>query len=133
MALRGRCWRIVQMYNTISLTLGVTATAFGIVSWIFTDGWQRLLISISALTLLTLVLSNTYILPYLYTKKTLISISATGLYLLIVMVTAFATAYICLNALKLPRATSLAIVGVEIVILVAVGYSLLKKLVQSCE
>jgi len=130
MALRGRCWRIVQMYNTISLTLGVTATAFGIVSWIFTDGWQRPLISISVLTL---VLSNTYILPYLYTKKTLISISATGLYLLIVMVTAFATAYICLNALKLPRATSLAIVGVEIVILVAVGYSLLKKLVQSCE
>ena len=130
MALRGRCWRIVQMYSTISLTLGVTATAFGIVSWIFTDGWQRPLISISVLTL---VLSNTYILPYLYTKKTLISISATGLYLLIVMVTAFATAYICLNALKLPRATSLAIVGVEIVILVAVGYSLLKKLVQSCE
>jgi hypothetical protein len=118
------------MYNTISLTLGVTATAFGIVSWIFTDGWQMPLISISVLTL---VLSNTYILPYLYTKKTLISISATGLYLLIVMVTAFATAYICLNALKLPRATSLAIVGVEIVILVAVGYSLLKKLVQSCE
>ncbi|MCC6046493.1 MAG: hypothetical protein LM572_06890 [Ignisphaera sp.] len=130
MALRDKCWRIVQMYNTISLILGVTATAFGIVSWIFTDGWQRLLIIISALTL---VLSNKYILPYLYTKKTLISISATGLYLLIVVVTAFATAYICLNALKLSKATSLAIVGVEIVILVAAGCSLLKKLVQSCE
>jgi len=50
--------------------------------------------------------------------------NTTGLYLLIVMVTAFATAYTSLNELRLPGATSLAIVGVEIVALATTGHSL---------
>jgi hypothetical protein len=40
------------------------------------------------------------------------------------MVTAFATAYTSLNELRLPGATSLAIVGVEIVVLATTGHSL---------
>jgi hypothetical protein len=109
------------MYNTILLILGVTATAFDIENLVFTCRWRWFSTGIFALFV---VLSNKRILPYLCTKKTLISISTTGLYLLIVMVTAFATAYTSLNALRLPGATSLAIVGVEIVVLVAIGHSL---------
>ena len=112
------------MYNTILLILGVTATAFDIENWLFTCRWRWFPTDIFTLFV---VLSNKCILPYLYTKKTIISIFATGLYLLIVMVTAFATAYTCLNALKLLRVASLAIVRVEIVVLVAIGYSLLKS------
>jgi hypothetical protein len=109
------------MYNAILLILGVTVMAFGIENWVFTC---RLWWFLTGIFTLFVVLSNKCILPYLCTKKTLISIFATGLYLLIVMVTAFATAF---NELRLPGATSLAIVGVEIVVLVAIGYSLLKS------
>jgi len=112
------------MYNTILLILGVTTTAFDIENWVFTCRWRWFPTDIFTLFV---VLSNKCILPYLYTKKTLISIFATGLYLLIVMVTAFATAYTCLNALRLLRVASLAIVRVEIVVLVAIGHSLLKS------
>jgi uncharacterized membrane protein YdcZ (DUF606 family) len=109
------------MYNAILLVLGVTVMAFGIENLVFTCRWWWFLTGIFALFV---VLSSKCILPYLCTKKTLILIFATGLYLLIVMVTAFATAYTSLNELRLPGATSLAIVGVEIVVLATTGHSL---------
>lgn len=134
MASRDKRQWIMLLWRIVFLVFGFVAVFSGVMSWMLTGDLQSMFFAICSLSL---VVSGAQIIYTLFSvnifrkrkwkfqsrsERSFLYFCALGLYLSVVAAIIFATSFVYLRVLQIPRTITLTMIGVELAVFSVIGY-----------